>query len=90
MNKFLIALVATFLGVNALAQFRVEVSGAGLTQFPIAVAPFKGNDGMTQKLATIVLADLERSGQFRGVDNRGRPHGREHSSGFAGVAQTGR
>jgi len=73
MNKFLIALVATFLGVNALAQFRVEVSGAGLTQFPIAVAPFKGNDGMTQKLATIVLADLERSGQFRGVDNGGVP-----------------
>ena len=73
MNKFFIALVATFLGVNALAQFRVEVSGAGLTQFPIAVAPFKGNDGMTQKLATIVLADLERSGQFRGVDNGGVP-----------------
>ena len=73
MNKFLMALLATFLGMNALAQFRVEVSGAGLTQFPIAVAPFKGNDGMTQKLATIVLADLERSGQFRSVDTGGIP-----------------
>ena len=42
-------------------------------QFSIAVAPFKGNDGMTQKLATIALFDLERSGQFRSVDTGGIP-----------------
>ncbi len=71
MYKLLIAFLATFLGAHAMAQFRVEVSGAGLTQLPIAVASFQGNEGMTQKIAAIVQADLERSGQFRAVDPAG-------------------
>jgi TolB protein len=50
------------------AQFRVEVSGVGLTQVPIAIAPFRGDDQAPQKMAAIVQADLERSGQFRGID----------------------
>ncbi|MEO7640365.1 MAG: Tol-Pal system protein TolB, partial [Ramlibacter sp.] len=29
----------------ALAQFRVEVTGVGLTQLPIAIAPFRGEAG---------------------------------------------
>lgn len=49
------------------AQFRVEVSGVGLTQVPFSVVPFKGNEGLPQDLAGVVRADLERSGQFRGV-----------------------
>ncbi len=56
----------------ALAQFRVEVSGVGLTQLPIALASFKGQDASPQKISTIVQADLERSGQFRGVDASGQ------------------
>ena len=52
----------------AMAQLRVEVSGVGLTQLPIAIAPFRGQDGMSQKLSAIVQADLERSGQFRATD----------------------
>jgi TolB protein len=52
----------------ALAQFRVEVSGIGLTQMPIAVAPFRGEAQAPQKIAAIVKADLERSGVFRSVD----------------------
>nr|WP_315206935.1 Tol-Pal system beta propeller repeat protein TolB [uncultured Albidiferax sp.] len=55
----------------ALAQFRVEVSGIGLTQLPIAVANFRGDEQSPQKIGAIVLADLERSGQFRGVDASG-------------------
>lgn len=55
----------------ALAQFKVEVSGVGLTQLPIAIAPFRGEVQSPQKMATIVQADLERSGQFRGVDTSG-------------------
>jgi len=47
------------------AQFRVEVSGVGLTQVPIAIAPFRGEDGVPQKISAIVQADLERSGQFK-------------------------
>lgn len=71
MTKIFLSLVLTLMGVQSMAQFRVEVSGAGLTQFPIAIAGFKGNEGMTQKIAAIVQADLERSGQFRGVDPAG-------------------
>lgn len=59
------------LGLSAFAQFRVEVSGVGLTQLPIAVSAFRGEDGAPQKLGAIVQADLERSGQFRGVDAAG-------------------
>ncbi|MDR2853343.1 MAG: Tol-Pal system beta propeller repeat protein TolB [Burkholderiaceae bacterium] len=56
----------------ALAQFRVEVTGVGLTQLPIAIAPFHGENLSPQKIAAIVQADLERSGQFRGVDASGQ------------------
>jgi len=45
------------------AQFRVEVSGVGLTQVPIAIAPLRGEEGVPQKISAIVQADLERSGQ---------------------------
>src|SRR3954452_20192667 len=57
----------------ALAQFRVEVTGVGLTQLPIAVVPFRGEAGAPQKIAAIVQADLERSGQFRAIDPAGAP-----------------
>lgn len=52
----------------AAAQLRIEVSGVGLTQLPIAIAPFRGQEGMPQKISAIVQADLERSGQFRSTD----------------------
>lgn len=53
---------------SALAQFRVEVSGVGLTQFPFSIVGFRGNDVASQNIAAIVRADLERSGQFRFVE----------------------
>ena len=55
----------------ALAQFKVEVSGIGVTQLPIAIATFRSETQSPQKMASIVQADLERSGQFRGVDTSG-------------------
>lgn len=55
----------------AFAQFRVEVSGVGLTQLPIAVAPFRGEAQAPQKIGAIIRADLERSGMFRTVNAAG-------------------
>lgn len=55
----------------AQAQFRVEVTGVGLTQLPFAIAPFRGEATTPQKLSAIVQADLERTGLFRGVDASG-------------------
>jgi TolB protein len=60
-------LLLALAGLPASAQFRVEISGIGLTQLPIAVATFRGDDAAPQKVGAIVLADLERSGQFRGI-----------------------
>ena len=56
---------------SALAQFRVEVTGVGLTQLPIAIAPFRGEAEAPQKIAAIIQADLERSGQFRLIEPTG-------------------
>jgi TolB protein len=71
-RRTLIAALAATPMLPALAQFRVEVSGVGLTQRPIALVPFKGQDASPQKISDIVQADLERSGQFRGVDASGQ------------------
>jgi TolB protein len=74
------SLIAGLTGLGTLAmvpaswaQFRVEVSGVGLTQLPIAIAAFRGDAQSPQKIAAIVQADLERSGQFRAVDASGNP-----------------
>ncbi len=68
-KRYLFCLFAICACVPGFAQFRVEVSGVGMTQSPIAVAAFRGQDGTPQKISSIVLADLERSGQFRGVES---------------------
>jgi len=71
-RRTLIAALAASPMIPALAQFRVEVSGVGLTQLPIALVPFKGQEASPQKISDIIQADLERSGQFRGVDASGQ------------------
>jgi TolB protein len=68
---FVTAGAMLLLSMVAHAQFRVEVSGVGLTQLPIAVIAFRGDETAPQKIAAIVLADLERSGQFRGAETAG-------------------
>ncbi|MBU0590121.1 MAG: Tol-Pal system protein TolB [Gammaproteobacteria bacterium] len=70
-TKFFFYLLLCGLVLPAAAQFRVEVSGVGLTQLPIAITGFRGEDLASQKVSAIVQADLERSGQFRGVDTTG-------------------
>lgn len=70
-RRHVIAALMASSAVPALAQFRVEVSGVGLTQLPIALAPFRGEAQAPQKISSIVQADLERSGQFRAVDALG-------------------
>lgn len=53
------------------AQFRVEISGVGATQIPVAVARFRDDDKAAPSLGVvsqIVRADLERSGLFRLLD----------------------
>jgi TolB protein len=72
-RRILLSLMAagSFAATPAFAQFRVEVSGVGMTQVPVAIAPFKGEAQAPQKIGSIVRADLERSGMFRSVDTGG-------------------
>ncbi|GAB2827981.1 Tol-Pal system beta propeller repeat protein TolB [Comamonas piscis] len=57
--------------VPALAQFRVEITGVGIKQFPIALPQFRGEDASPQKISAIVQADLVRSGRFKSIDASG-------------------
>ncbi|HUG21930.1 Tol-Pal system beta propeller repeat protein TolB [Piscinibacter sp.] len=56
------------LATPAWSQFRVEISGVGANQVPIAIARFRDEDRTNQSLSAIVRADLERSGLFRSID----------------------
>ncbi len=67
-GRMFLALCLVLVAAPAMAQFRVDISGVGTTQWPIAVLPFRGDDVAPQKIAAIVQADLERSGQFRAVE----------------------
>jgi TolB protein len=52
----------------ATAQLRVEITGVGSNQFPIAVANFRRDGEIPQPVDEIIRADLQRSGRFRMVD----------------------
>ena len=71
LRRQVLAAILSLPAIPALAQFRVEVTGVGLTQLPIALAPFRGEAQSPQRISAIVQADLERSGQFRGIDAAG-------------------
>jgi TolB protein len=70
-RRQIVGLMGAAAVLPAFAQFRVEVTGVGVTQLPIAIAPFRGEAQAPQKIAAIVQADLERSGQFRAIDAAG-------------------
>src|SRR6185295_9232212 len=53
------------------AALNIEIFGAGSNQIPVAIAPFRAEDKLAQKITPIVAADLVRSGLFRMVDAGG-------------------
>ncbi len=63
----------------ALAQLRVEITGVGATQIPVALVPFRDEAASGVPLSAIIKANLERSGAFRviavppGIDERSTP-----------------
>jgi TolB protein len=67
----------------AFAQFRVEISGVGATQVPIAIASFRDEATAPQPVAAIVRANLERSGQFKLVDAGAAPMSELSSPAYA-------
>jgi TolB protein len=55
----------------AAAQFRVEITGIGGNQIPVAIASFRDEDKAPVSVSAVVRADLQRSGLFRLVDAPG-------------------
>ncbi|MEY4862863.1 MAG: translocation protein TolB [Pseudomonadota bacterium] len=47
------------------AQMRIDVSGVGATQLPVAIAGFAGTEGLPHDVAAVIRSDLERIGAFR-------------------------
>ncbi|MBI1890449.1 MAG: Tol-Pal system protein TolB [Burkholderiales bacterium] len=61
-------LFAALLSGLAHAQLRVEISGVGATQIPIALASFANESVAPHQVSAIIKADLERSGYFKVID----------------------
>lgn len=68
---FLAVAVALLAPLAARAALTIEIIGAGATQIPIAVAPFRAEDALAQRITPVVAADLARSGLFSIVDSGG-------------------
>ena len=69
-RRWLVAAAATSAvgSLPAWAQLRVEISGVGATQIPVALGRFRDEAAGNVALAAIIKADLERSGAFRIID----------------------
>jgi TolB protein len=65
-----VAAAGVFAAGSAQAQLRVDISGVGATQYPIAIADFSG-DAQGQAIAEVIRADLTRSGQFQMINATG-------------------
>ena len=67
-----LALVACALAMAVLpaaqAQLRVEITGVGSNQFPIAVGNFQRDGQVPEQVDAVIRANLQRSGLFRLVD----------------------
>jgi len=69
-NRLVLACAAglALCSVSTRAQLTVEITGAGAHRLPVAIADFSGERIVAQALASVIRADLERSGLFRLVD----------------------
>ncbi len=55
-------------GASAQAQLKIEISGVGSNQIPVAVAAFADESIAPAQISAIIKADLERSGVFKVID----------------------
>ena len=67
----LLAVLAAFAAQPALAQLRVDVTQGVAQPLPIAIPDFVGDPQAGANIAGVVRADLERSGLFRPLDQKG-------------------
>lgn len=63
-----IAAIGLVVSSAAYAQLRVEISGVGATQIPVAIAAFADETVAPQQVSAIIKADLARSGYFKIIE----------------------
>ena len=67
--SYVVLCAGLMLGASgAQAQLRVEITGIGSNQIPVAVASFVNEPAAPQSLSGIIKADLARSGVFKLID----------------------
>jgi TolB protein len=66
--RFLLGVIFFLAAASAAAQLSIEITGAGAQRTPIAIVPFAGDATIGASLTSVVRADLERSGLFRGLE----------------------
>jgi TolB protein len=66
--KWLIAATLCTFAMTGNAQVRVDVSGVGANQFPVAIATFSGDSQLAASLKSVMSNDLVRSGSFKTID----------------------
>jgi TolB protein len=67
-SRTFVILAVGFTATFAQAQLRVETSGVGATQIPVAIAGFADETIAPQQITAIIKADLARSGYFKIID----------------------
>ncbi len=65
---WLLGLACLLAAPLARAQLSIEITGGGEQRTPIAIVPFAGETALAPSITSIVRADLERSGLFRGLE----------------------
>jgi TolB protein len=68
LNHYVIYAGLAIAAGSAQAQMRIEISGVGSNQIPVAVAAFADENVAPQQMSAIIKADLERSGAFKVID----------------------
>ncbi|AIY43057.1 tolB protein precursor [Collimonas arenae] len=63
-----LAISALAFSIPAHAQLRIETSGVGASQIPIAIAGFSNENLAPQQVTAIIKSDLEHSGMFKIID----------------------
>jgi TolB protein len=71
--RFALACLVATCAAPAAAQLRIEITGVGSNQFPVAVARFQRDGELPQDIDAIIRANLQRSGLFRLIDTGSAP-----------------
>ncbi len=67
-RHWLAAAASSLMSLPAWAQVRVEITGVGATQIPVAMGAFRDEGASGVAVSAVIKADLERSGAFRMID----------------------